>query len=348
MKTSNNTTMNKPVTLLLAVLCGVAAVDTKAMAQTSEANPSLREALKHHPAADANGDGVLTLEEAKAFGRKAQAQKVDAPGGKVEVEDKAATVINEKSTRPTGAEPVRWTWNIDGTKRQALVYIPAASTGLAPVVFAFHGHGGTMQSSAERLGIHRLWPEAVVIYPQGLPTPGRNHDPQGKKPGWNPAWKESNRDLKFFDAMFALLSKKLKIDPKRVYVEGSSNGTGLTCLIWAARPDSVAAVGIICGGAADEKVRNALKPRPVFHVAGLTDKTVPFALQKQMIDFYIKLNGCDTKGKGTSTIVGLAEYPSAIGAPVETFIHDGGHGIPQTAPKPLVEFFKRIDATKRQ
>jgi acetyl esterase/lipase len=45
-------------------------------AQTSENNPRLSAALKRFPRADANGDGVLTLQEAKAFKRKKQ---VDEP-----------------------------------------------------------------------------------------------------------------------------------------------------------------------------------------------------------------------------------------------------------------------------
>ncbi len=42
-----------------------------AQAQTSNDNPKLKAALKRFPQADANGDGVLTLEEAKAFKEKA-------------------------------------------------------------------------------------------------------------------------------------------------------------------------------------------------------------------------------------------------------------------------------------
>lgn len=38
-----------------------------AHAQTSKDNPKLQDALERFPQADANGDGVLTLEEAKGM-----------------------------------------------------------------------------------------------------------------------------------------------------------------------------------------------------------------------------------------------------------------------------------------
>ena len=47
------------------------------------------------------------------------------------------------------AEPERRTWTVDSVEREALVYVPAEATRdaakskSAPLVFVFHGHGGT-------------------------------------------------------------------------------------------------------------------------------------------------------------------------------------------------------------
>ena len=39
-------------------------------------------------------------------------------------------------------------WNVDGVVREALVYVPAkAKSEASPVVFAFHGHGGSMNNA---------------------------------------------------------------------------------------------------------------------------------------------------------------------------------------------------------
>ncbi len=78
-------------------------------------------------------------------------------------------------------------WNVDGVKRQALVFPPSTkSEKPAPVVFGFHGHGGTMGNAARSYNYQKLWPEAIVVYMQGLNTPGRLTDPEGKKPVGNP------------------------------------------------------------------------------------------------------------------------------------------------------------------
>ena len=87
-----------------------------------------------------------------------------------------------------------------------------------PVVFAFHGHGGSMQNAARSFGFHTLWPEAVVVYPQGLNTPDRLTDPEGKKPGWqSAAGDQGDRDLKFFDAVLKNLRQDYKVDSRRIY-----------------------------------------------------------------------------------------------------------------------------------
>src|SRR5947208_2210477 len=76
-------------------------------------------------------------------------------------------------------------WDVDGVERQGLVFAPeSAKTEPAPLVFAFHGHGGTMRHSAGTFKLQELWPQAIVICLQGLNTPGRLTDPDGKKPGW--------------------------------------------------------------------------------------------------------------------------------------------------------------------
>ncbi len=140
-------------------------------------------------------------------------------------------------------EPARREWSIDGVVREALVYVPAsAKTNAAPVVFAFHGHGGNMRNTVRTFNIHTLWPEAIVVYPQGLNTPGRLTDPEGKKPGWqHGAGDQGDRDLKFFDAMLASLKKDYKVDAKRIYSTGHSNGGGFTYLLWATRGEHFAA-----------------------------------------------------------------------------------------------------------
>ena len=140
---------------------------------------------------------------------------------------------------------VHRTWTVDGVTREALLYTPAkAKTEATPVVFAFHGHGGSAQQTSRSFGYHTVWPEAVVVYMQGLDTPGQLTDPSGDKAGWQAKiGDQGDRDLKFFDAVLATLRQELKVDDKRLYATGHSNGGGFTYLLWAARGDKFAAFG---------------------------------------------------------------------------------------------------------
>jgi polyhydroxybutyrate depolymerase len=232
----------------------------------------------------------------------------------------------------------RHDWTVDGVVRQALIYAPPqASTNTSPVVFAFHGHGGSMQNVARSFAFHRLWPEAIVVYPQGLKTPGRLTDPEGKRPGWqHAAGDQGDRDLKFFDAMLKSLKEDYRVDEKRLYATGHSNGGGFTYLLWTARGDQFAAFAP--SAAAVSRNLGKLKPKPVLHVAGQNDELVKFAWQKLTMDMLRQLNQC---GEGKEWGKWCTEYPSEIGAPVVTFIHPGTHQFPADAPAAIVKFFKQ-------
>jgi len=237
--------------------------------------------------------------------------------------------------RPSQA---RMTWDVDGVERQAWVQIPAsAKEEAAPLVFVFHGHGGRMAGAARMFRIHQLWPEAIVVYPQGLHTPGMLTDPQGKKSGWQSrVGKQGDRDLKLFDTMLADLSAKYEVDPKRIYATGHSNGGGFTYLLWAARGEKLAAVAP--SAAAGARQLRAAKPLPAMHLAGEKDTLVKFQWQKTAIEFVKKVNGCT--GKGEKWAKHSTLFSSAGGTPLVTVIHPGGHKFYAGAPELIVRFLR--------
>ena len=238
----------------------------------------------------------------------------------------------------SAAEPLTLTWTIDGVQRQALVFAPAPTfaAARAPVVFGFHGHGGSMQS-ARGMRFQELWPEAVVVYPQGLPTPS-HVDPQGLHAGWQQrAGQVGDRDLKFFDAMLATLHQRFTIDDRRIYVSGFSNGAVFSLLLWAERGKELAAIGI-CAGVLDSSV--SLKvPRPVIDIGGRNDHTALFALQEETWKKERDVNGCSTTPQPCGPACKL--YPSTKNAPVETIVHPGGHVYPPWASMRIAEFFRK-------
>ena len=192
--------------------------------------------------------------------------------------------------------PVRREWTVDGVKREALVRVPSPKgETLSPVVFVFHGHGGTMRSATRSQPVHELWPEAIVVYMQGLPTPGPLTDPEGKRAGWqHAAGEQGDRDLRFFDAVLAGLRAERKVDDKRIYSTGHSNGGGFTYLLWATHRDVFAAFGPSASAAGRSVAQ--LRPAPVIHIAGENDELVKFAWQQRMIEALIRINQCDAKG----------------------------------------------------
>jgi len=208
-------------------------------------------------------------------------------------------------------------WNIDGTTRRALVHLPANTNG-APVIFGFHGHGGTMNFAARRFRLHELWPEAVVVYPQGLATK-TPRDLEGKRAGWLMLPGPINRDLRFFDAMLATARSEWHINTNQVYVTGHSNGGGFTYLLWGTRGDLLAAIAPVAAGGA-QLLRNA-QPCPVLHIAGKHDLVVAFKTQERAVEAARRIN--------------------TTNAPVEFVVHNGGHAYPNDAPEKIVAFFKQ-------
>jgi polyhydroxybutyrate depolymerase len=226
---------------------------------------------------------------------------------------------------------------VDGVARTALVYAQAnAKTVSTPVVFVFHGHGGSAENAARNFAIQKLWPEAISVYMQGLDTPGTLTDAQGNLPGWQAAvGDQGDRDLKFFDAMLARLKRDHDVDTKRIYCTGHSNGGGFTYLLWLTRGNVFAAVA---PSAAAAKYAPRLTPKPALIMGGEDDPLVKFAWQKLTMDVVRRVNGCAATGETWDKQCTI--YPSKSGMPLVTFIYPGGHEMNSAAPTLMVKFFE--------
>jgi polyhydroxybutyrate depolymerase len=238
------------------------------------------------------------------------------------------------------ADPAPRTWTVNGVKREALVVVPAGTP--TRLVFDFHGHGGTARHAARAHALHTHLPDAVVVYPQGLNTPGRLTDPEGKKSGWqHDAGDHGDRDLKFFDAMLSDLLKDHGIDPKRASATGHSNGGAFTYLLWAERGDKLAAVAPVAAVCWPTALAR-LKPKPCLHVAGEADPLVKFAGQRRTMDAVRKVNGCVADG---SPWAGKGKrFAGKADADLVEAIHPGGHEYPAFAAELVAKFFRQHPA----
>jgi polyhydroxybutyrate depolymerase len=232
----------------------------------------------------------------------------------------------------------RMSFTVDGVPRTALVYVPTnATTASTPVVFVFHGHGGSAENAVRSFGINQQWPEAISVYMQGLPTPGQLTDPDGVRAGWQAATgDQGDRDLKFFDAVLARLKRNYNVNTNRVYCTGHSNGGGFTYLLWLARPNVFAAVA---PSAAAAKYATQLVPKPAMIMGGENDPLVKFAWQKLTMEAVRRMNVCAAAGESWDKQCTI--YPSKNGTPLVTFIYPGGHEFNSTAPALIVKFFKQ-------
>lgn len=237
----------------------------------------------------------------------------------------------------------RQEWKVGDDTREALVYVPGKiPEGGCPVIFVFHGHGGTMKFVAKSQPFHELWPEAIVLYPQGLLT-ATPLDPDGKKAGWQHfQGNDKDRDLRFVDAMLASLKAKHKIDDSRIFAMGHSNGGAFTILLWSARGDTFSAFAP--SAAVNGKSLKNVKPRPVIHIAGEKDTIVPYAMQKLAINAAKKINAVDGEGKALGK--GGLVYTSPKGPAFATYLHEGDHKFPPEALPVIVQFFKEYGAKK--
>jgi polyhydroxybutyrate depolymerase len=97
-------------------------------------------------------------------------------------------------------------------------------------------------------------------------------------------------------------------------------------------------VRIRAGGVGSTGVPTATQPKPLLVVGGKSDHTVQFKDQEAAIEAARRVDGTSE----TATPCGgeCQAYASSKGAPVVTYIHDGGHIYPAGAPFLTVKFFK--------
>src|SRR2546428_10394507 len=105
---------------------------------------------------------------------------------------------------------ISWPWpaaarvtvkiTLDGVARQALVDPGKdAATTPSPLVFAFHGAGGTGMDMT-KLGLSKAWPEATLVYPDGPARPNSGAGITDK--GWQYLPCEyDDQDVRFVDAL---------------------------------------------------------------------------------------------------------------------------------------------------
>jgi polyhydroxybutyrate depolymerase len=196
---------------------------------------------------------------------------------------------------------------------------------------------------ARKSSVEGLWPDAIVVYPDGLVGHKGKMDPAGTRPGWQTAaGEDGDRDLAFYDTMLATLRSKLPVDTERVYLMGHSNGSAFVSLLLNQRGDAIAATANL-SSQPSARLLQTDPARSMFMAMGMDDTLVPYAIQQRSIPLAEQKLGADPS---RATVDGsLRSEPGRGGLELETYVYPGGHAMPPQAPQLIVEFFRRHTLT---
>jgi len=149
------------------------------------------------------------------------------------------------------AAPVRMEFTIDGVEREPRYSTRRSRQGTAA---ARPGVPRSWRIDADGSVLVRL-PDPVARSHRGLPAgtsdPDQADGSGGEETGWQwEAGQHGDRDLAFFDAVLAAMKKTGRVDERRIYAAGHSNGGIFVYLLWAVRGDVFAAFATSCSMAA--------------------------------------------------------------------------------------------------
>jgi polyhydroxybutyrate depolymerase len=176
---------------------------------------------------------------------------------------------------------------VGGRERSYALHVPPGATDsrAMPLVIVLHGGAGNGAAAAAQTGFSREADRSgfLVAYPDGTDRPRPFLNALGK-PGlltWNAGgccgYAMENRvdDVAFLRAMLGEIERSHRVDRKRVYATGLSNGAMMAYRFACEASDVVAAVGIVAGVVLSPCMPAA--PVSIIHIHGGADENVPVA-----------------------------------------------------------------------
>ena len=234
-----------------------------------------------------------------------------------------------------------------GEKRSYLLYVPESydPSKPAPLVVTIHGFA---QWPAHQMRTSR-WNELadeygfIVVYPSGtrFPKRWRTRSIPGSE-------LDVVKDVTFISDLIDQLETEYNIDPSRIYVNGLSNGGGMSFLLACELSNRIAAVGTVAGAfSVSWELCKPSRPVPIMVFHGTGDRIVPFqggsyrggyALPSipDWVETLAKRYGCtDEPGKiAAPGKVSGVHYKGCSADVIFYTIRDGGHSWPGGRPIP--------------
>jgi polyhydroxybutyrate depolymerase len=164
---------------------------------------------------------------------------------------------------------------VGGRTRTYAYHVPTGGAAQKPLVVAFHGRLGTGAAQEKLTHLSKVADahDFIVVFPDGI-----DHSWADAR-GVNPANKEGVDDLAFARALIDAQVKTGRVDAKRVFATGMSNGAELTYSVACELADVVTAVAPVAGLMPVNLVGKCAPSRPIpiiiFH--GTEDPFIPYA-----------------------------------------------------------------------
>lgn len=162
-----------------------------------------------------------------------------------------------------------------GASRSYLLSYPDGESADVPLVIALHGGGGNAETMVPRWLPLAQRERFAVAFPNGLGRVARMGT-------WNAAgccgyaMTSNSDDVAFIAAVIEDVSRTHRIDTRRIYVTGLSNGGMLTYRVAEMLGPRIAAAAVVSGAMFGDEPTVAT-PVPILIMHGAQDEIVPFA-----------------------------------------------------------------------
>lgn len=204
-----------------------------------------------------------------------------------------------------------------------------------PLVLMFHGGGGTPAFAERESKFNALADKEgfLVAYPEGV---GKSWNDGRNEPKIT-AQKEKVDDVAFITALLDEVAKRNRLDEKRIYATGISNGAFFSHYLAANLSARIAAIAPVVGGVAEPLSTqfHPTQPVSVLILQGTADPLVPYhggevtvfgGKRGRLIDtddalkLWVDHNGCDRNAVTND----LADLDPLDGCRVTTFRYAAG------------------------
>lgn len=197
----------------------------------------------------------------------------------------------------------------DGAVRSAIVSLPPGfgKRPVYPAVIDLHGEDANalVEMRASGMGVAAGERGFVAVFPNAVSGENAPEIPlESRRLTWRADGKGAAEDLSFLGELIDTLIRSYRVDPKRIYVVGFSNGATMAYRLGCELSHKLAGLGAV-DGAMEQTGCRPVKPLPliVFHAS--SDAVTPYAggpksgAIARTVAFWTRSNGCDPAAEST-------------------------------------------------